>query len=87
MKIIQHVDGVVTDILNARDDANNENIAVVSSIPEFIPKDGYSGLLKFDGELLYWEYVENPKSEEISDTEALNIITGEQKEYIESEDT
>ena len=76
MKIIQYINGSVVDIINARADATNNNIAVVESIPAFIPKDGYSGLLKFNGESLYWEYIENVVTDEISDSEALDIITG-----------
>lgn len=76
MKIIQHINGSVVDIRNARADATNDSVAVVDSIPEFIPKDGFSGVLKFDGSSLYWEYVEDIVSDEITDSEALGIITG-----------
>lgn len=79
MKLIQHIDGVVIDIFNAREDATPDNIAVVSEIPIYIPKQGYNGVLKYDNASgLYWDYEEVLVTEDISDTEALNIILGEE---------
>lgn len=77
MKIIQYNEyGVVVDILNARSDANMNNLALADDLPVFIPKDGYNGVLKYGDNGLYWDYVEAPVSDEISAEEALDIITG-----------
>ena len=76
MKIIQYVNGTVIDILNAREDVTNDNIAVVDSIPSFEPQEGYNGILKYGENGLYWDYELAPTSDEISDTEARNIIIG-----------
>jgi hypothetical protein len=76
MKIIQHINGVVVDIINARQDTTAENIAVVESIPAFEPREGYNGILMYGDSGLYWAYEAVPASDEISDTEALNIIMG-----------
>ena len=77
MKIIQHNNGIVVDIRNARDDADASNIAVVPTIPVFEPREGFNGILKYNTETgLYWDYEVVPVSDEISDAEALNIILG-----------
>ena len=76
MKIIQHINGVVVDILNARQDIMAESIVVVDSIPVFEPQDGYNGVLMYGENGLYWYYEPVPVTDEISDTEALNILTG-----------
>lgn len=76
MKIIQHINGTVVDILNVREDITNNNIAVVDSIPSLEPQEGYNGILKYGENGLYWDYEPAPTSDEISDTEALNIIIG-----------
>lgn len=65
MKIIQYNNNIVVDILNARFDATNENIAVVENIPSYEPREGYSGELRYSTEIgLYWEYIEHPPVEE-----------------------
>ena len=74
MKIIQHINGVVVDILNARQDATAANIAVVDSIPAYEPKEGYNGVLKYGNNGLYWEYVEVPVNDNITDEEFVNMI-------------
>lgn len=77
MKIIQHINGVVVDILNARIDATIENITVVNELPIFEPREGFNGVLKYSEENgLYWDYREVTPSDEISDSEALDIILG-----------
>ena len=64
MKIVQHVDGVVVDIRNARDDMTIENVALVESIPSFEPKEGFNGVLMYGETGLYWDYVEAPVIED-----------------------
>ena len=78
MIIIQHSNGVVIDILRCRDDATNENIAVVNSIPAYEPREGYNGVLKYGENGLYWDYElsETSDEDEISNEEALNILLG-----------
>ena len=79
MKIIQIINNVVVDILDAREDATKENIIVAEAIPEYIHKVGYSGELRYTPESgLYWEYIENPSDEEreLTEEETLNIILG-----------
>ena len=76
MKIIQYVDGVVVDIINAREDALSSNITVVEEIPAHTPRKGYNSILKYGDSGLYWDYEEAPVSDEISAERALNIITG-----------
>jgi hypothetical protein len=58
MKIIQFVNDTVVDIINVREDATADTIAIVDSIPTFEPKEGYNGVLKYSAENgLYWEYI------------------------------
>lgn len=76
MKIIQHINGVVVDIINARHDVTIDNIIVVDNIPTFEPRKGYNGILTYNGEELLWRYDVVPATSEITDTEALDIITG-----------
>lgn len=65
MKIIQLKDSVIVDILNAKDDITLENIMIVNDIPQYEPKEGYSGELRYSSENeLYWEYIKNPPEEE-----------------------
>lgn len=75
MKIIQHIDGIVVDIRTARNDATNNNTVIVDSIPKFEPREGFNGVLKYNGNL-YWDYEEVQESDELSDSEALDIILG-----------
>lgn len=79
MYIIQVSNNNVVDILRVRDDATNDTIKVVSEIPAFEHKDGYSGVLKFDDEQgLYWEYVENiPDDEQEVSAEELKTMIEE----------
>lgn len=76
MKIIQHINGVVVDIINTRQDVTAATIAVVESIPAFEVKEGYNGILMYNENGLYWSYEAVPVTDEISDSEALDIITG-----------
>jgi hypothetical protein len=76
MKIIQHINGVVVDILNARQDIVAESIAVVDSIPAFEHREGQNGVLMYGDNGLYWHYEPVSITDEISDAEALNILTG-----------
>ena len=76
MKIIQHNNGVVVDIINARQDVTADCISVVDDSPPFEPREGFNGVLMYGENGLYWEYVEANESDIISDREALNIILG-----------
>ena len=76
MKLIQHINGVVVDVRNARDDMTLENIAIVEGVPTFEPKEGHNGVLMYGESGLYWEYVEAPVSDEISGDEFLSMIEG-----------
>lgn len=76
MKIIQHNNGVVVDVLNARQDATKDNVAIVDDIPAFEPREGYSGVLMYGENGLYWAYEEAKPSDYISDKEAIGIISG-----------
>ena len=81
MKLIQHINGVVVDILNVRDDTTIETIALADSIPIFVPREGYNGVLKYSSEKgLYWDYDEVPESDTVTVEEkaaAYDIIMGE----------
>lgn len=74
MKLIQHINGVVVDILNVRDDATIENIALVDDIPTFEPKEGYNGILKYGDSGLYWDYEEASVNNEIPAEELQTLI-------------
>lgn len=74
MKLIQHTNGIVVDILNIKNDATMENIILVDSIPTFEPKEGYNGILKYNENALYWDYEAVPVSDEISDEEFTQMI-------------
>lgn len=76
MKIIQYNNGVVVDVLNARQDATKDNVAVVDDIPAFEPREGYSGVLMYGENGLCWAYEVAQPSDYISDREALDIILG-----------
>lgn len=76
MKIIQHINGVVVDIINVRQDVTADSIAVVDSIPSFEPKEGFNGVLMYGKNGLYWNYVAVPVSDEITDTEEKLIFKG-----------
>ena len=80
MKIIQHNNGVVVDIINIRDDATHDNIVVVNDIPAYETRDGFNGVLMYGEDGLYWNYEEVENNNFISNEEALNIIMrGESK--------
>lgn len=65
MKILQIENDVVIDILNAKDNISLNNIIIVNDIPQYEPKEGYSGKLRYSSEnSVYWEYIENPPEEE-----------------------
>lgn len=74
MIIIQHNNGVVVDIFNCRNDATNNNISVETSIPEYIPKDGYNGILKYNEHGLYWDYEVVQESNDITSDEFQAMI-------------
>jgi hypothetical protein len=75
MKIIQFIDGIVVDILNAREDITADTIAIADSIPTFEPREGFNGILKYSNENgLYWDYVEIETNNEITDEEFINMI-------------
>lgn len=74
MKFIQHINGVVVDILNVRDDAIMESIALVDDIPAFEYREGYNGVLKYNENGLYWDYEEVLVSDEISSEELKTMI-------------
>ena len=74
MIIIQHNNGIVTDILNCCDDATNENIKVVASVPEYTPQEGYNGILKYGENGLYWDYELAEVSNDISSEELKTMI-------------
>lgn len=74
MKLIQHINGVVVDILNVRDDATMETIALVDSIPVFEPREGYNGVLKYGENGLYWDYEAVPVNDEIPSEELQTMI-------------
>lgn len=76
MKLIQHTNGVVVDILNVKDDATMESIILVDSIPDFEPKEGYNGVLKYNENGLYWDYVLAPVSDKIPAEELQTMIEG-----------
>jgi hypothetical protein len=75
MKIIQHINGVVIDIRNSHKGITMENVALAEEIPAFEPREGFNGVLKYNGNL-YWDYEEVQESDELSDSEALDIILG-----------
>lgn len=78
MKLIQYINGVVVDILNVRNDATMENIALVDSIPVFEHKEGYNGVLMYNTENgLYWDYIANPVVEETATFEDYQDALGE----------
>lgn len=74
MKLIQHINGVVVDILNIRNDSTMENIAIVDSIPDFEPREGYNGVLKYGENGLYWDYEEVLVNDEISAEELKEMV-------------
>lgn len=76
MKIIQHNNGVVVDIINARQDATADCIAVVNDIPLLEHREGFNGVLMYGENGLYWSYAEAKDSDIIRDEEALDIILG-----------
>lgn len=77
MKIIQHINGVVVDIRNAHKGITMENVALAEEIPAFEQREGFNGVLKYnENGFLYWDYEEVQESDELSDSEALDIILG-----------
>ena len=76
MIIIQHSNGVVVDILYCRDDATNENIKVVASVPEYTPQEGYNGTLKYGENGLHWDYEPAEVSKDIPSEELQTMIEG-----------
>lgn len=76
MKIIQHINGVVVDIRNAYKGITMENVALAEEIPAFEQREGFNGVLKYNENGLYWDYEEVQESDELSGSEALDIILG-----------
>lgn len=79
MKIIQHIDGVVVDIINVRDDVTAENIIAVDSIPPCEHRTGYNAILKYGENGLYWDYEEAAATEQTNiraKAEAYDILMG-----------
>jgi hypothetical protein len=74
MKLIQHINGIVVDILNVRDDATMGTIALVGSIPVFEHREGYNGVLKYGENGLYWDYEVVPVNDEIPSEELQTMI-------------
>jgi hypothetical protein len=74
MKLIQYNNGVVLDILNVRDDATIENIALVDEVPVFEHREGCNGVLKYGENGLYWDYEEVVISDEIPAEELQTMI-------------
>ena len=63
--IIIHEDEKVVDHVTVAFDIAAENLVVVDRLPEFIPREGFNGVLcysKTDG--LYWRYEEAPVRDE-----------------------
>lgn len=60
MKLIQYnEENKVIGIIELRNDATVDNTVLVETIPEYIAKEGFSGILKYSPEQgLYWEYKE-----------------------------
>ena len=74
-KIIQHINNIVVDIINVRDDVTTGNIAVVNEIPTLEHREGYNGVLKYDNEKgLYWDYEPAPVIDEISSEELKEMV-------------
>lgn len=71
MKIIQiNNENKVIDILNARNDVSQDTIFVVDNIPDIEHIEGYNCVLMYNQEQgLYWEYIQAPVNNEISDRE------------------
>lgn len=75
--IITHKDGKVIDFRTTGFDITVENLAVTDGLPEFVPQGGYNGVLCYnETNGLYWEYEEAPESDELTDSQALYILTG-----------
>lgn len=74
MKLIQHTNGVVFDIRDAREGTTLDNLAVVDGVPKFEPRDGHNGVLMYGADGLYWEYVEVPQADEVSGEELAAMI-------------
>lgn len=74
MKVIQHINGIVVDIINVREDATAENIAIINNIPPFEHREGYNGVLKYNEDGVYWDYEEVVISNEISAEEFQGMI-------------
>ena len=74
MKLIQHINGVVVEIRDAREGLTLENIALADGIPAFEPREGCNGVLMYGPQGLYWEYVEVPVSDEISGEELAQML-------------
>lgn len=74
MIIVQHNNGIVTDIFHCRDDTTSENIVVAASTPMYEPREGYNGVLKYGENGLYWGYEAVEASDEISSEELQTMI-------------
>ena len=74
MKLIQHTNGVVVEIRDAREGTTLENIALVEAVPTFEPREGCNGVLMYGAQGLYWDYVEVPQVDEVSGEELAAMI-------------
>ena len=74
MKLVQHINGVVVEIRDAREGLTLENLAIVDGIPAFEPREGCNGVLMYGAQGLYWDYVEVEQSDEVSGEELAAMI-------------
>jgi hypothetical protein len=74
MKLIQHIDGVVVEIRDAREGTTLDNLAIVEAVPTFEPREGCNGVLMYGADGLYWDYVEVPHVDEVSGEELAQMI-------------
>lgn len=74
MKLIQHDNGVVVEIRDARAGTTLDNIALAEAVPPFEPREGYNGVLMYGEGGLYWDYQEAPVSDEVSGEELAQMI-------------
>ena len=74
MKLVQHINGVVVEIRDAREGLTLENLAIVDGIPAFEPREGCNGVLMYGADGLYWEYEAVPVSDEISGEELAAML-------------
>lgn len=75
--IVIHENGKVVETRPIKDGLSVENIAVIDSVPALEHKDGFNAFLCYnEADGLYWGYVEAPERDELTDSQALYILTG-----------